>query len=97
MYYNTSNNTGSRLKEFVKNNKGQEKLILELFKINPKLALSPFEVQTALKRFKLLNAPITSIRRAITDLTSTGNLAKTTVKKLGPYGRDSYCWKFNKN
>ena len=94
MYYNTTHATATKLKRFVKNNKGQNKLILELFRINPKLELSPFEVQTALKRLRLLNAPITSIRRAITDLTTEGNLARTATRKLGPYGRDSFCWKF---
>jgi len=94
MYYNTTKTTANKLKKFVKTNKGQSKLILELFKINPKLELSPFEVQTALKRLRLLNAPITSIRRAITDLTTEGNLKRTDTRKLGPYGRDSFCWKF---
>ena len=94
MYYNTTKTTANKLKKFVKTNKGQSKLILELFKINPKLELSPFEVQTALKRLRLLNAPITSIRRAITDLTAEGNLTRTSTRKLGPYGRDSFCWKF---
>lgn len=94
MYYNTTKTTANKLKKFVKNNKGQNKLILELFKINPKLELSPFEVQTALKRLRLLNAPITSIRRAITDLTTEGGLTRTATRKLGPYGRDSFCWKF---
>ncbi len=94
MYYNTTKTTANKLKKFAKTNKRQDKLILELFKINPKLELSPFEVQTALKRLRLLNAPITSIRRAMTDLTTQGNLTRTNTRKLGPYGRDSFCWKF---
>ena len=96
MYYNTAKTTGDRLKRYKENNNKQEGLILELFKLNPKLELSPFEVQTVLKRFNVLRVPITSIRRAITDQTSDSRLLKTSTRKLGPYGRDSYCWKYKK-
>ena len=94
MYYNTAKTTGDRLWKHKEKNNKQEGLILELFKLNPKLELSPFEVQTALKRFNVLKAPITSIRRAITDLTNNEMLVKTATRKLGPYGRDSFCWKY---
>ena len=96
MYYNTAKATGDRLKKYKEKNNKQTDLILELFKLNPKLELSPFEVQTALKRFNVLRAPITSIRRAITDLTSNDRLVRTKTRKLGPYGRDSFCWKYSK-
>ena len=94
MYYNTTKATRNKLRKFKENNNNQNDLILELFKINPKLELSPFEVQTALRRFNVLNAPITSIRRAITDLTGDRRLVKTRTRILGPYGRDSFCWKY---
>ena len=96
MYYNTLVSTGNKLREYKEKSNKQEDLILELFKLNPKLELSPFEVQTVLKRFNVLRVPITSIRRAITDLTNNSKLVKTTTRKLGPYGRDSFCWKYNK-
>ncbi len=94
MYYNTAKTTGDKLKKHKEKNNKQDSLILELFKLNPKLELSPFEVQTALRRFNVLKAPITSIRRAITDLTNDNMLVKTKTRKLGPYGRDSFCWKY---
>ena len=96
MYYNTLASTGNKLREYKEKSNKQEDLILELFKLNPKLELSPFEVQTVLKRFNVLRVPITSIRRAITDLTSDSRLIKTSTRKLGPFGRDSYCWKYKK-
>ena len=96
MYYNTNKTTGTKLKKYKETSTKQEGLILELFRLNPKLELSPFEVQTALKRFNVLTAPITSIRRAITDLTSSRKLVRTKTRKLGPYGRDSFCWKYSK-
>ena len=37
--------------------------------------------------------PITSIRRAITDLTNAGKLTKTDTMKLGRYGKHVHTWK----
>lgn len=37
--------------------------------------------------------PITSIRRAITDLTKLGVLEKTNERREGEYGQLNYCWK----
>ena len=96
MYYNTNKTTGVKLKKYKEITNKQEGLILELFRLNPKLELSPFEVHTVLQRLNVLKAPITSIRRAITDLTNEDKLVKTTKRKLGPFGRDSFCWKYNK-
>jgi len=37
--------------------------------------------------------PLTSIRRAITDLTNRNRLVKTDKKVLGSAGRKTYTWK----
>lgn len=37
--------------------------------------------------------PITSIRRAITNLTDAGYLVKTESTRLGSYGAPEYLWK----
>ena len=42
--------------------------------------------------FKDKNVPITSIRRAITNLESEGLLHKTDIQKPGVYGKLNYCW-----
>ena len=52
---------------------------------------SPFDVLDLTE----LNAPITSIRRALTDLTSKGKLVKSSIMKMGPYGKQVHCWKLN--
>ena len=36
--------------------------------------------------------PITSVRRAMTDLTNDGKLIKTKFKRLGSFGRMVYTW-----
>ena len=53
--------------------------------------MTPFDVETAL--YSNTMVPITSIRRAITNLTNDEKLVKTDNQKTGPYGKPSYCWK----
>lgn len=38
------------------------------------------------------NIPITSVRRAISDLTRNGDLVKTDKQVMGIYGRKEYVW-----
>ena len=91
MYYNTNDETGSQLTRSRSNSNTQEKIILELFKDSPNLMFSPFDVLELTE----LNAPITSIRRALADLTSKGKLTKSSIMKKGPYGKQVHCWKLN--
>ena len=39
-----------------------------------------------------LNCPITSIRRAMTNLSNEGKLIKTDVKMEGMYGKQEHLW-----
>jgi hypothetical protein len=67
-------------------------LILQFFKKNPGCTFTPFEIQDKLY---LHNRPITSIRRAMTDLTQTDPplLVKTDITKPGNYKYDNHCWR----
>jgi DNA-binding transcriptional regulator PaaX len=38
------------------------------------------------------NFPLTSVRRALTNLSKQGKLIKTDEKKKGIYGRDEFIW-----
>jgi len=91
MFYNTNNEKGKDLKNSRNSANTQEKIILDFFRVNSNLRLSPFDIQNVLE----LNAPITSIRRAITNLTIEGKLKKTTTMKLGPYGKKVHTWRLN--
>ena len=91
MYYNTNEETDKTLKASRKKAETQEEIILHFFKSNPNLQLSPFDIQNILR----LNAPITSIRRAITNLATNGDLRKTKLMKLGPYGKHVHTWRLN--
>lgn len=65
----------------------QEELILAYFKTNPG-EYSPEKIQGKV----LPTAPITSVRRAITNLTEAGLLKKTGNKETGRYGRPVGTW-----
>jgi hypothetical protein len=91
MYYNTTNETGKELKVSRQSANTQETIILDFFKNNSNLHLSPFDIHDILE----LNAPITSIRRAMTNLTINGKLKKTSTMKLGPYGKKVHTWRLN--
>ena len=89
MYFNTTNVRGDDLRKEWKNANAQEQKIVAVFQSVLGYFLSFFEV---LERSGL-RALITSIRRAMTNLTREGVLEKTEVTRMGPYGKPSYCWK----
>ena len=89
MFYNTTNQKGTELKTSWKKTENQEDIILGFFQ-NNKGFYSPDEVQEELK---MDNTPLTSIRRAITNLTMAGKLEKTNLKRIGIYGKKVYCWR----
>lgn len=92
-YYNTTNEQGDKLKDNTSKAMAQDDIILEYFKNNKGVKLSPSMV---LERTKL-KCPITSIRRAMSNLTAIGYLIKTDEKVAGIYGRPEYLWKYYKS
>lgn len=80
----------------MKNNKKlspQESLVLNLFKQHSNRELTSFQVHENIDEFN--NVPITSVRRAITNLTKQGLLYKTHRLAMGDYGIRCNCWKIN--
>lgn len=90
-FYNTISLSGDDLTEARESNKHQNDVILEIFRTCNE-ALTPFEVQDCLFAKKIYRWPITSIRRAITDLQKLGKLIKTSQMRSGRYGKPNYCW-----
>ena len=66
----------------------QEQLVLAYFQSHPESSFSPEQIQSAV----LPQAPITSVRRAITNLTTTGELVRTEWFTSGNYGRPVGTW-----
>ena len=86
-FYETINQTDSALKESKKKTRKQEDLIYSLFQ-KRKRPLSPSMVLSQ----SGLNCPITSIRRAMTDLTNLGKIVKTDRQIKGLYGKAEHLW-----
>ena len=89
-YYNTLNESKSDAKESKDKAKKQKDQIFAIFRhtLRP---MTPAEIWEGYG-FKNSNAPLTSIRRAITNLESEGLLEKTDIQKPGIYGKMNYCW-----
>ncbi|MCH9717430.1 MAG: hypothetical protein K0U52_10155 [Gammaproteobacteria bacterium] len=89
-YYNTNNETGSKLKESNQKAETQQEIILRMFKSKIRL--------TASDAWKIYDpngiTPITSIRRAITNLCDSGDLVKTAETKRGIYGKNEHVYKY---
>lgn len=88
MYYNTNNHEGQMLLDFESQADSQEERILAIFKAKPSLA--PSQVWNA---YGNKRTPITSIRRAITNLSKEGRLIKTQEKQIGMFGRPESVYK----
>jgi len=88
-YYNTTKESPRALARYRENAKTQEETILRFFQKNPARSFTPYEVHRALG----LRAPITSVRRAMTNLADKGFLDRTKETRPGEYDRSNYCWR----
>lgn len=88
-FYNTTGESGAQLEQYRGKAGAQELEVWRWFKDRPGKHFSPWEVQAAC----LPGVPITSVRRAITNLQQKGKLEKTPFKKSGPYHRPSLTWR----
>jgi len=87
MFYNTTNATNPELVEYRNKAFKQDDRIIKLFEDKPR-SWTPSEVLIAAFR----HAPITSIRRSMTNLTDQGKLKKTSEQREGLYGRPECVW-----
>ena len=86
-YYNTTQETGESLTQSHQKAKSQDDAIYQYFVTTGK-ALSPSMVLNGLG----LNCPITSVRRAMCNLTKEGKIFKTKETVLGMYGKKETLW-----
>jgi predicted transcriptional regulator len=88
MYYNTNKESGNTLANSTIKAKTQEQIIFNIFTENTNL--------TASEAWKIYNqkgnTPLTSIRRAITNLCNKGKLIKTKDTKPGLYGKKEHVY-----
>lgn len=88
-FYNTVGLLGERKREARRSATSQQRKILDYFAAYPTSGFTPFEIQEAV----LPEAPITSVRRAITNLTNLGRLQKTVLVEER-FGLPNHRWRF---
>jgi hypothetical protein len=89
-FHNTSGLRGADLVEATCKSLTQEERITKLFLAMPDgWTASPEDVHRRLGT----RAPLTSIRRAMTNLTRRGVLLRTDAQRTGQYGRPVYLWR----
>lgn len=77
----------------------QDQRVLQFFQQHPAQDFTPAEVYAAMQAAGSINGltPITSIRRAMCNLTAAKYLVKTQNKRTGIYGMVNFAWKLNTN
>jgi hypothetical protein len=88
-YYNTNNLSYLDFLQAIEKAKSQQEKILIYFKSLPGRGLAPHQVKAALFSEK---TPITSVRRAITNLEQDGLLIKTDRMIEGDFGAPVHTW-----
>lgn len=95
-YYNTNKETGETLKNSRVKAESQKDAILDVFKRLGNYPI-PYSCGPSWIARQFPEWPITSIRRAITDLTKEGYLIKTESMGVGRYNKNEHQWIYNKN
>ena len=90
MYFNTTETTGSELRRYQEKAGSQEEQIMDWFLAYEQMA-TPSKIRKLV--FANTNVPLTSVRRAMTNLTDSGDLVKTDIQVRGPYGRPEFKWR----
>jgi hypothetical protein len=96
-YYNTNNETSLTLQKSWNQANKQKKLIHHIFTSlwsdETGVYFAPHQIKDVLNERYDENYPLTSVRRAITDLTNEGKLIKTKYRVMGNYGKKVYTWR----
>lgn len=92
-YHNTTAIEDPQLSLFQEKVNKQERLILTHMRLSTLEEHTPEQVHLALL-FELKGAPITSVRRALSNLTKKGYLVKSdTAHAKGNYGKPVHTWR----
>lgn len=92
-FHNTIKASGDTLIAHTITCKSQEERILAIFK-ETRRSMTPFEVEKEyIKLYPVV--PITSIRRAMSNLTKDSKLIKTSAMNNERYGKPNFTWVYN--
>ena len=92
-YYNTNREAGKTLQLSWNTTNKQKKLIYHIFVSGVVHYFAPHQIKDILSERYDENYPLTSVRRAITDLTTEGMLIKTEHRVEGNYGKKAHTWR----
>jgi len=87
-YYNTNEESGDTLSHSEQQARMQQTLVLAFFQARPLRRFAPHEVHRSMPE----GTPLTSTRRAITNLTTQGHLEKTQEMRPGTFGKQVHTW-----
>lgn len=93
-FHNTINSSGDELVAHTITCKTQEDKILAIFREKQGIAMTPFYVLDLYSKL-YRPVPITSIRRAMSNLTEQNKLIKTRNMKKEFFGKKNFLWKYN--
>lgn len=91
-YYNTTGLASRALRHAFKKTIGQEAIVKDIFLKHPRVGYTPFQILDRWPK-ELKKPPITSIRRAVNNLTARGILEKTEEKRVERQGAPNYKWR----
>ena len=93
-YHNTTIERDPSLKQFQKEAKKQEDVVIKMFETyeSQQIKFSKWDLTELYPTFILP----TSVGRCLTDLTKEGKLIRLDEKKTSKYGRPEYLYKLNK-
>lgn len=86
-YYNTNDEQGDVLRDSRSNARHQQDVVLAHYRAHPGRNIAPHQVPMP------AGTPLTSVRRAITNLTEAGLLEKTDEMVPGTYGKQVHTWR----
>jgi len=89
-FFNSIGLDGNKLNKAVSDADSQEDKIYIFFTLCPTQSFTPFEILRCVNLGE--NVPITSVRRAMSNLEKKGLIEKVG-KREGEYGMDNYTWR----
>ena len=94
-YHNTTNQDKEFVNDAIRSCKNQEEKVIVILSIKRKASAS--EIWSFFSKVYLDNTPLTSIRRALSNLTHEGKLTKEDKTKIGLYGRPECYYTLNES
>ena len=94
-YHQTTNVTVDALRRFQRAAKTQDEKVMGWFNSHVGQALTASQVHKGLMQIGVIpiTTPLTSIRRAMSNMVNAGRLVKTDGTRMGLYGRPEHLYK----